>query len=204
MSGRLPGMKSLLGTLCAALLVAGCGSAGVDESPPEGGDLPTTPQALAAMVAEHVGQPDSATTDRDLPDELTGHAVGAELRFGSDGEYDGDSLSIAVGTGLKPGIRDCHGFHEWVAGCVAVTGGVLAWQEQEPEEDPGVVYLVVDKNGAEVVLTYAGPDITADPRGLDLPIDVEDLQAIAADARVDVTTSQAALDAGERLPHWHD
>lgn len=175
----------------------------MDESPPQGGDLPTTPQALAAVVADHVGEPDSATADQDLAEEFTGRSVGAELRFDSDGEYDGDLVAIAVGSGAKPEVRDCAGFGDRVSGCAPVDGGVLAWEKQEPEEDPGVVYLVVPKGAATVLLHYAGPDITGDPRKLDLPISVDDLRAIAADPRVDVTTSQAALDAGEKLPHWH-
>jgi hypothetical protein len=182
---------------------AGCGSNGAEE-PPQGGDLPVTAQALAAVAAEHAGKPDSTRADDDLTEEFTGHAVGAELRYGSDGEYDGDSLALAVGHGLSPKERDCAGFGDRVSGCVAVDGGVLAWEKQVPEEDPGVVYLVVPKGNAVVLLYYAGPDITGDPRKLDMPISVDDLRAIAADPRVDITTSQAALDAGDKVSHWRD
>jgi hypothetical protein len=70
-----------------------------------------------------------------------------------------------------------------------------------PEEDPGYV-VVVDKGDATVAVRNAGPDITGDPRDLDLPISVDDRFAIAHDARVDVTTSRAAVDAGEDLDYW--
>ena len=43
-----------------------------------------------------------------------------------------------------------------------------------------------------------------DPRDLDLPIPVDHLLAIATDPRVDLTTSQAALDAGAGLDFWRD
>jgi hypothetical protein len=42
-----------------------------------------------------------------------------------------------------------------------------------PEEDPGYV-VVVDKGDATVAVRNAGPDITGDPRDLDLPISVDD------------------------------
>jgi hypothetical protein len=41
-----------------------------------------------------------------------------------------------------------------------------------------------------VLVTYAGPDITKDPRLLDLPISVDDLRAIAADPRLALPSSR--------------
>jgi hypothetical protein len=200
-------MRSSLGIVFGVLLlVGGCGSAGLQEpARARGGDLPTTPQALAAVAAEHAGEPDSASaTSRFQRDEFTGRAVATELRYGSDGEYDGDSLSVAVGTGWTKDPTSCASLDSLPGECVRVGDGLLAWEELEPEEDPGLVLLAVPKGDAVVVITYAGPDITGDPRRLDLPIGVDDLQAIAADPRVDLTTSRAALDAGRALASWQD
>lgn len=79
--------------------------------------------------------------------------------------------------------------------------GVLLWED---EEDPGVFYVIAEKGESAALLFYAGPRITGDPRELDLPIPVETLFDIATDPRVDVTTSQEALEAGDELSSWRD
>lgn len=79
------------------------------------------------------------------------------------------------------------------------------WEDEEPEEDPGVVYVIVDKGDSSALLFYGGPAITGDPRELDLPISVETLFDIANDPRVDVTTSAEAVDAaGAGLSFWQN
>jgi hypothetical protein len=55
-----------------------------------------------------------------------------------------------------------------------------------------------------VFVYQAGPDVTGDPRELDLPISVDDMVALAEDPRVDVTTSAGAVAAGEDLGWWFD
>jgi hypothetical protein len=37
-----------------------------------------------------------------------------------------------------------------LAGCTTTEDGVLMWEEQTPEDDPGVVYVLVDKGGSAV------------------------------------------------------
>ena len=202
-------MKTHTGMLLAGSLlsVTACGTATTAHvgSTPEGGDLPTTPRALAAVAAEHAGRPSSATRDTDAAEELGKDGVGAELRYANaDQQSDGDSLVVAVGTGLDRSYLDCDRAPEWLAGCAEVNGGVLRWEGDAPEEDPGVVYVIVPKATGAVLMFYAGPRITRDPRKLDMPISVDDLFAIARDPRVDVTTSQSALDAGAALDFWRD
>ena len=201
-------MKTLATTLLlvTSLSVAGCGT--VTPAPrtadAEGGTLPITARALAAVASEHAGEPASATREADAAEEFKKGGVGTELRYGSDGEYDDDMLVVAVGTGLAEDHADCDAPLDGLDGCAQVDGGVLFWEEEAPEEDPGVVYLVSPKEKGTVLVFYAGPTITKDPRDLDLPIPVDDLLAIATDPRVDVTTSQAALDAGAGLDFWRD
>jgi hypothetical protein len=186
------------------MLLVGCGeTAGVaPEASPSGGDEPVTARSLAWVAAEHTGAPSSAEESTDV-EELGRDAVGAELRFGSDGEYDGDMLVVGVGSGVQKGLFDCDSpMNAELTGCVELEDGLLLWEGHAPEEDPGVVYVAVPKGDSQVVLFYAGPDITKDPRELDMPISVEDLFAIAHDDRVNLTTSQEAIDGGESLSFW--
>lgn len=185
-------------------VAAGCGEAtsGNDVS---GGDEPTTARALAWVATQHVGEPESARREEDAAEELGRGAVGAELRFGSGGEYDGDMLVVAVGEGLDPGLLDCGSEAvEGLAGCEETDRGTLLWEAAAPEEDPGVVYVAVPKGEATVLLFYAGPPITGDPRDLDLPIPVDTLLDLAGDPRVDVTTSREAIEGGNGLSSWQD
>jgi hypothetical protein len=189
------------------LALTGCGTmTGTSPSgSPEGGDVPTTAQALAFVAAEHAGTPSSATRENDAAEEFDRKAIGTELRYGSDGEYDGDMLVVAVGQGMHRTVSDCEAeSNEYLAGCVETEQGMLMWEDVAPESDPGVVYVVVDKGDTTALLFYAGPTITGDPRELDMPISTDDLFAIANDPRVDVTTSQNAVDAGADLPFWQD
>ena len=193
--------RLLPAVLLALALVSGCGPA---EAPlAKGGSEPTTPQALAYVAAEHAGTPASAVRDSDATEEYQAKGVGAELRYGSTGEYDGDMLVVAVGTGLDPALTDCDDAETGhLTGCEETDQGVLMWEGEAPEEDPGVVYLVTQKGDAQVLMFYAGPAITEDPRELDMPISVETLFAIANDPRVDVTTSESAVRAGQDLNYW--
>lgn len=176
-------------------LLAGCG-----DNAAEGGDVPVTPEALAAVVAEHIGEPEYATHNDD--DEYGTGAVSADLRFDPDGEYDGDLLSVVVGQNLPTWARECG--PESGDGCEKTDDGLLIWEEQEPEEDPGVVGVSVQKGQTTVFVYQAGFDITDDPRTLEMPISVDDMFAIATDPRMGLTTSQAAVDAGEALPFWDE
>jgi len=164
---------------------------------------PTTARALAYVAAEHAGTPASAVREDDAAEEFTSGGVGTELRYGSDGEYDGDMLVVAAGKGLDAAPIDCDAEEtRSLAGCVATDQGTLMWEDEAPEEDPGVVYVVVDKGETAALVFYAGPPITGDPRELDLPISTEVLFAIANDPRVDVTTSAEAVEAGANLSFW--
>lgn len=201
-------MRSLsLPVTFLTLALTGCGTTTETSPPvsPEGGDVPTTAQALAFVAAEHAGTPSTATREHDAADEFDAKAVGTELRYGSDGEYDGDMLVVAVGQGMDKTVSDCGAeTNEYLAGCLETDQGMLMWEEVAPESDPGVVYVVVDKGDTTALLFYAGPTITGDPRELNMPISTDDLFAIANDARVDLTTSQEAVDAGAHLPFWQD
>lgn len=187
------------------VVLSGCGNE-PQASPTEpraGGLEPTTPQALAYVAAEHAGPPASAVRESDGAEEFQEGGVGTELRYGSDGEYDGDMLVVAAGKGLDPALVGCETEEaQSLAGCVSTDQGTLMWEAEAPEEDPGVVYVLVDKGESAALVFYAGPPITDDPRELDMPISTEVLFAIANDPRVDVTTSVEAVQAGADLSYW--
>ncbi len=190
-----------------SLVLSGCSddTRASPTDPAVGGHEPTTAQALAYVAAEHAGTPDSAVRERDAAEEFKSGGVGTELRYGADGEYDGDMLVVAVGKGLEAAPVDCDAeATQSLAGCVVTDQGTLMWEDEAPEEDPGVVYVVVDKGETAALLFYAGPSITGDPRELTLPISTEVLFAIANDPRVDVVTSAEATEAGADLSFWQD
>ncbi len=171
----------------------GCGQArtGVADPAPVGGDVPTTARALAAVMTDYTPKPSSGSSESDAAEEFKDGGVGAELRFpNADQQSDGDSLVLAVGTGLDKAFLDCDTVPDKPIGCAETHGGVLLWEKEAPEEDPGVVYVILPKEKGAVLMFYSGPKITKDPRELDLPITVDDLFDVAKDPRVDVTTSQ--------------
>lgn len=55
-----------------------------------------------------------------------------------------------------------------------------------------------------MLVSQSSEKIVGDPRDQDLQVTVQDMVDIANDPRVNLTTTQAALDAGEHLEYWHD
>ncbi|KQY63697.1 hypothetical protein [Nocardioides sp. Root140] len=160
----------------------------------------TTPGALAAIVLEHVdAEPASMGDADDFKGSLDPGAVGADLRFDPGEAEDGDLLLAAA----APGAIDDLGCGEdgttcdsWSTDQGKVT---LAWQEEMPEEDPGIVIVAQQRKGEYTWVMYAGDQITGDPRELDLSISVDEMTSIATDPRFGLKTTQEAVDAGSRL-----
>ena len=185
---------------CAAMSsAAGCSS----DDPPSGGrDEPITARALAVVMDDHTGTPSEAGEETDM--EETGPHLVAAARMSHRGDGPG-SLSMGVGRDLDL-PADCADVLEMfgLATCAAVDSGLLYWEVESPGEDPGVVYLQVAKGRTDVLFFYSGPSITGDPRDVDMPVSVTDMQSIAADPRVDVTTSEETVEAGEAIDYWVD
>jgi len=202
--GSWRGRLAAAGTLLALVVSSGCsGSHGSSSGAAEGEQVRITARALAYIAAEHAGTPDSAAEADGISEQLPSRGVGAELRYGSDGEYDGDVLVVATGKGLDPERTDCESPKaRALDGCVTTRRGTLLWEEEAPEEDPGFLVVVAHKGTADVMVTYAGPRITGDPRRLRTPIPTDALFAIADDDRVDVTTTAQTVEAGEGLSFW--
>ena len=192
-----------IAVLTLPLLLSGCGAATTAGSAPTGDDAPTTPAALAAIASQYVGEPDRASEGSNWGSAFRGSPLQAELRYRTTGEYDGDAVQVVVGRLQEP-IATCADLSGRVSGCVDIEDGVWAWQEEAPEEDPGVVFVVQHKEKVTALVAYYGPVITGDPRNQDLPIEVETLVDLAADERVDATTSTGAVDDGGTASYWQD
>ncbi|GAA4364403.1 chitosanase [Nocardioides caricicola] len=166
-----------------------------------------TPQALAYVAAEHVGTPELATTaTADWFDGFDDDAVGADLRYGRTETDYGDSVTVTIGTLARPDLTDCdrtEGLYS--QGCDETSRGTLRWNLNDPQEDPGGIFVLVPaSDGQTVMVTSHGPRLTTDPREADLPVSVDTAFDIAHDDRVDGTTAQDVVDAGADLPYWSD
>jgi hypothetical protein len=176
----------------SGVLLAGCGGAGAGDT---GGadDEPITPGAIVAVTQDVLGRParDAARWDV-FTRELGQESPGATMRFGKVSVH----VVVAPTTDSPLVCADQSFFDECVQQEHDGDEVTLAWQELEPEEDPGVVYVIDRREGEDVVVGIGGPAITADPRDLDLGIDLADLAAVATDPRLSLTTTPEVVDAG--------
>ena len=187
--------------LCTSVLLAGCGKGG-EEQGGVTGRARTTPASLAYVAAEYVGEPDSAGVGSNVAGVFRRALLEVELRFNSTGEYDGDAVQVVVGRGLEARFKSCARLRGVVSGCQALPHGFWYWGEEEPEEDPGGVFVVQRKGPVAAVVAYYGPAIKGDPRDQELPIEVETLIDLAADRRVALTTTRQAVEEGAQATYW--
>lgn len=155
---------------------------------------------MTEHLPEEAGTPSTGQgfndTDRD--------GVGLTMRLirDDDASYDGDYF--VVGVGAIPEVPDCEDAAEDFDGCEAHAGGLLMWDNEEPEEDPGVYSVIIRKHdGVWASAYYAGDEITDDPRTSDLSVPVDVRVALLKDPALDETTSQEWIDRGEEID-WID
>lgn len=171
--------------------------AGDDEPGPAANTEAATPGALVALALEHIeAEASYFEPGSRRPDE----GVSAAVRFGADGEYDGDHVGLLVSKRV-PEWLDCSTRTD--DGCVTIATGTgdvqLSWDEMEPEEDPGYVTLSQLKEDGIAVVTYSGRAIIGDPREQTLPVTVEEMVEIVSDPAFGPTTTEEYAEAGERL-----
>ena len=177
----------------SCLLLGGCaGADGGDDTGDVGGE-PITPGAIVAVTEDVLGRPaqDAARSDV-FTRELGQESPGATMIFGRL------SLDVVVApTTDSPLVcADDSFFDECVQQEYDGRQVTLAWQELEPEEDPGVVYVIDRREDEDVAVSLTGPTITGDPRELDLGIGLADLALLATDRRLGLTTTPEVVDAG--------
>ena len=174
-----------------SVLLAGCGAD--DEVL---GDEPITPAAIAAVVHEHVDlEPRRIAESEVLAPELGDQSMGAWL------EYPDVSLTVGVApTSTSPLVCDTAAFFdECVADSVDGHEVTIAWQQLEPEEDPGVVYVIDRREEEDVLVSVSGASVTDDPRDLDLGVPLADLAALVDDARLSLTTTRHVVELGAEV-----
>jgi hypothetical protein len=194
--------------LAAVLLLAApaCGT-GADSpaDPPSGGegDVPITSAAIAAVAVDHLPEGPSSMEATYTDNRSARGYLGADFRYGADGESDGDLVRVT----LQPHQQREVCGNEYDDGCVELDAPdgsrmFLVWQELEPEEDPGIVYVVLQRHEEDVTVYAGGESIDGDPRELDLRLSVTAMTDLAVDDRLHLMTTQAVVDAGEDLEGW--
>lgn len=186
-----------LTTLLAASVLTGCGEDGARGDDPAAGDEAITVEAIAAVALEHVDL-EASSAQKFADQELDGLGVG--LRFGADGESDGDLLRVHVGPPSVDEV-DCEEPDAGFDGCEwsEVDGGrmLVAWQEEAPEEDPGIVLVAMLREDEQVTAYYAGDSFTGDPREAELSVEVESMVDVVQDERLSLTTSADVVELGD-------
>ncbi|MGB0101228.1 MAG: hypothetical protein WBP61_13190 [Nocardioides sp.] len=187
----------VVATLVVALGVA-VAVALVVTSRPDHSPAPATKQALAAVTVDVLDiEPSSYNVNPqwDVPEPL-----GVELRWHPGGDHDAHLLHVRVAEagddargenvdGPCPRFYDCA---RWRGDDGAFR---LRWQEESPEEDPGILTLSYATAGEVRSVTYAGQELQGDPRRqADLPVSIDDLERLLTDPRLSATTTQAMVD----------
>ena len=180
----------------ACVLLAGCGEG---DGPVAGGQL-ITPAAIAAIVQEHVDLEPRRVAVVDSASQVT-PAPSTTLDGGPPGvwlQYADVTLEVVVTPigDSPPACAPPTSFDECVDESVDGHDVTIAWQELEPEEDPGIVYVIDRRDDENVAVQVSGASVTDDPRNLDLGVPLADLAALATDPRLSLTTSQSVIDLG--------
>lgn len=157
-----------------------------------------TKEAIAAVTVEVLDiSPSSYNTN---PGWDVGEPLGVEIRWHPGGSDDAHYLHVRVEPS-RPADTHCSESSRcdtWDAGDGTF---YLRWQEEAPEEDPGILVLTLSLHGEDRTVVYAGQEITGDPRDQDdLPIAVETFQELLLDDRFSETTTREMVDT--ELPKW--
>lgn len=155
--------------------------------------MPATGRALAAVALEHTD------IEPTLVEGATeAGAVSASIRF--DGGQQLLRLGAQEGTDGKDDDPPCD--ERGTCAVISTDAGdvELYWEDEEPEEDPGIVVVTHQSDDGLTSAYYAGDAITGDPRELDLAVDVDEMVAIVTDERFGTSTTEELADAD--VPGW--
>ena len=184
----------LVGAVLLGLATSSCTPAADPAPTPPSSDVggpagPLTTREVAGVATEVLGvEPfdvEPLPRRRGTPPGV----VGADLGLpGGPGEPpDGEGVVVGVELDPDPDPGGCRAVVQ-ADGCAArrVEGGVVrvSWQVQVPEGDPGAVAVSLTSRAGSTTVTQSGPDVTGDPRRLDLPFDVATMVDLARDPRL--------------------
>ncbi|MEO5651602.1 MAG: hypothetical protein ABIN79_05620 [Marmoricola sp.] len=190
-------MKILRGValaLVSVLAVAGCGDRPTTTA--VAAEQAITPRAIAAVMLDHL-PPDTTRREATYVDETSPRGyVGADFRYDGGGESDGDLVRVTLQRrSQSPSCED--------VGCADLGDGVkLYWEEEVPEEDPGIVVLVRQLDDGVLHVLLAGPTITGDPRRQELKPTLDALTDLVTDRRLALRTSAETIAAGREVTDW--
>ena len=146
-------------------------------------------------MQEHVDVEPRRIAELEVPArELGDQSTGVWL------EYADVSLTVGVApTSASPLVcATAAFFDECVTDSVDGHEVTIAWQQLEPEEDPGVVYVIDRRQEEDVLVKLSGASVTDDPRNLDLGVPLADLAALVADPRLSLTTTPPVVELGAK------
>ena len=165
------------GLLLVALATTGCsgGSAEVTAGP-------LTTGKVVAIAADHLDDPTS-TDDAEIDGSDPRRSLGARLRY-DDQHVDvvvGPPREVAAAEACRDSTVECAELATSVDGASLT----LAWQLLTPEEDPGIVVLLLEREDEFSLVRWGGDvEVTDDPRELDLAVSVDDATALLEDGRL--------------------
>jgi hypothetical protein len=165
--------------------------------PPESERVKITDRAIAAVALDHVPDDTSLRGPMNIRGDSPPGTVGAKLWYGELETRESGSLGIRIEPVVEP--VEC----DDITNCVDLGGGLqLIWAEEQPEEDPGYVYLMMRRDGETVIVSDSETSILGDPREQELVVDFDDMVAIARDPRLRTMTGPDVVEAGENLDDW--
>ncbi len=137
----------LLAGIAGLVVLCGCATAVPGVTP--SASTPITSRAIAALMLDHLPAGYSSARPAWVYDDSPTGFVGAELRYRPSEGTDGDLVRVSLWSRDDP----------WTCGsrehCVELPGAngdrvFLAWELQEPEEDPGLFSVWVNRPGVVV------------------------------------------------------
>ena len=157
--------------------------------------------AAGHLLLDHLPAGYSSARPAWVYDDSPTGFVGAELRYRPSEGTDGDLVRVSLWSRDDP--MTC-GSREH---CVELPGAngdrvFLAWELQEPEEDPGLFSVWVNRPGEVVYGLVAEPVLKTDPRSLTTGTTVDLLRAVITDERLRLLTTADVVAASEQVQRW--
>jgi hypothetical protein len=177
-------------------IATACGTTSSSGRASEGDQVPITSRAIAAVMLDHISARTSRREATYVDETSPRDYVGADFRYHGDGESDGDLVRVTLQRARSLPVCER-------TPCADLGGGAqLRWELLAPEEDPGIVAVSLARDGTLVTARVSGPDITRDPRAMELEPSVDALSELVRDPRLRLRTSPQAVADGRQVTDW--